>query len=92
MLDMAGAEAAAEDAGAPLSDRLLPADAALGGWPSVRVAEVDEARFSGGQEVDCDASGSGLTRVYGANGRFLGIGESDGSGHVAPRRIFMLGT
>lgn len=90
MLDMAGAEAAAEDTGAPLTERLLPADAALAGWPSVQVAESDEPRFSGGQAVVCEAEEGGLTRVYGAAGRFLGIGETDGTGSVAPRRIFLL--
>ena len=90
MLDMAGAVAAAEAAGTGLTDHLLPADAALDGWPTVAVASADEDRFSGGQEVECDGGEGGLTRVYGASGRFLGIGESDGRGRVAPRRIFML--
>ena len=92
MLDLAGAEAAANDEGAPLKERLMPADAALTGWPEVRVAAADETRFCGGQAVACDGSAEGLARVYGARGHFLGIGESDGAGRVAPRRIFMLET
>ena len=92
MLDMAGAEAAAEDGSEPLANRLLPADAALDGWQAVAVAVEDEQRFSGGQMVDCGGALAGLTRVYGAGGQFLGIGEADGSGRVAPRRIFMLET
>jgi tRNA pseudouridine55 synthase len=89
MLDMASAEAVAGDDPDALRERLLPADEALAGWPECRVAAGDQARFSGGQAVACDAVGSGLARVYGPDRRFLGIGELQGAGLVAPRRIFL---
>lgn len=89
MLDMASAEAVAGDGPDALRERLLPADEALAGWPECRVAAGDQAKFSGGQAVACDGSGSGLARVYGPDRRFLGIGELQGAGLVAPRRIFL---
>ncbi len=90
MLDMTGAERAAESGPTELRERLMPADTALTGWPACYVAAGDEDRFSGGQQVACDSAGSGLIKVYGAGGRFLGVGELVDGGTVAPRRIFML--
>ena len=89
MLDMQGAEAAAVDGPEALRNRLMPADAALADWPSCRVAPGDEARFCGGQQVAGSGAEAGLTRVYDASGRFLGIGELTGMGSVAPKRIFL---
>jgi tRNA pseudouridine55 synthase len=89
MLDLRGAEAAAETDLAGFRASLLPADEALAGWPSCRVSESDGARFSGGQVVDCDSRETGLARVYVDQGRFLGIGELGGDGKVAPKRIFL---
>ncbi|MCH8117125.1 MAG: tRNA pseudouridine(55) synthase TruB, partial [Proteobacteria bacterium] len=31
---------------------------------------------------------AGLCRVYGGGGRFLGVGERDNDGRLAPRRVF----
>lgn len=90
MVDMAGAEQAALAGLAELRESLIPADAALAAWPACQVADSDVERFSGGQVVACDGTGSGLVKVYGAGDRFLGVGELDGSGQVAPKRIFML--
>lgn len=90
MVDMAGAEQAALAGLAELRESLIPADAALAAWQACRVADSDVERFSGGQVVACDVTGSGLVKVYGAGDRFLGVGELDGSGQVAPKRIFML--
>jgi len=85
MLDMSGAEAA--DPGA-LRERLLPADAALATWPACRIAPSEAERFCGGQAVRCDDRGEGLIRVYGAGDSFLGVGELQRDGTVAPKRIF----
>jgi tRNA pseudouridine55 synthase len=90
MLDMTGAEQAAEEGPSALREQLLPADVALAHWPTCHVADSDQERFSGGQQVACDETGSGLIRVYGAGERFLGVGELMDGGRVAPRRIFML--
>ena len=89
MLDLGGAEKAAESGPEPLRERLIPVDAALGDWAACQVAEADCERFCGGQAVPSDAAGEGLVRVYGPGDRFLGIGEPTGDGRVAPRRIFL---
>ena len=72
-----------------LRDSLLPADEALAGWPACEVAKADADRFSGGQQVPGGGDDTGLARVYAADGRFLGIGERQGDGTVAPKRIFL---
>ena len=89
MLDLSGAEKVAESGPDELRRRLIPADAALDGWPDCQVAGDDTDRFCGGQPVPCTGAGSGLVRVYGPGDRFLGIGELTGEGMVAPRRIFL---
>lgn len=90
MLDMSGAEQAAEAGPAELRERLLPADAALPDWPECQITEADGERFCGGQAVASGIEGGGLVKVYGAERRFLGIGELAGEGMLAPKRIFML--
>ncbi len=91
MVDLKTLEKAAEEDPEGLRERLMPADAALGDWPSCGVGEVDEARFCAGQAVRCDVDGKGLTLVYGPGKRFLGIGELGEDGSVAPKRIFLSG-
>ena len=87
--DLEKLEKAAEVDPDGLKERLVPADVALGDWPSCRVDETEEARFRGGQAVRCDVDGEGLTRVYGPGKQFLGIGELGNDGTVAPKRIFL---
>jgi tRNA pseudouridine55 synthase len=90
MLELRDAEQAAAVGPEGLKSMLIPADQALPGWPECRVLAADEERFCGGQIVACDGQESGLVRVYGAGGRFLGIGERSGTaGTVAPKRIFL---
>jgi tRNA pseudouridine55 synthase len=89
MMDLRRAEAAASEDLEALRDSLLPADEALAGWPACEVAEADADRFSGGQAVTGGGEDTGLARVYAADGRFLGIGERQGDGTVAPKRIFL---
>lgn len=88
MVDMSGAERAAESGPEELRERLLPADAALTGWREFRLDKADGLRFCGGQAVACDIDGVDLVKVYSADNCFLGIGELTGEGLVAPRRIF----
>ncbi len=88
MLDMSGAEKAAEEGPEALRARLLPADAALTGWIECQLDAVDVERFCGGQAVSSRAAGEGLVKVYGPDACFLGIGELSADGSVAPKRIF----
>ncbi|MGI9263197.1 MAG: tRNA pseudouridine(55) synthase TruB [Woeseiaceae bacterium] len=89
MLDLSSAEKEAQDGPDTLREQLMSADQALSDWSACTLAEGDNDRFSGGQTVPCDVSGEGLTRVYGIDGRFLGIGDLTGAGTVAPKRIFL---
>lgn len=90
MLELGDAEDAAAVGPEHLKSMLIPADQALTGWPTCHVPAADEDRFCGGQIVACDEQGTGLVRVYGESGRFLGIGELSGAaGRVAPKRIFL---
>jgi tRNA pseudouridine55 synthase len=65
---------------------LLGADVALGHWPSVHLDAATESRFTHGQSVAIDAT-AGRLKVYGATGRFLGLGEWD-EGVLSPKRLF----
>ncbi|MBT8090946.1 MAG: tRNA pseudouridine(55) synthase TruB [Gammaproteobacteria bacterium] len=90
MLDLAAIEALAEDGQHSLRERLLPPDAALADFPPVSLDESAAVRFSGGQVVAVvEQSRTGLARVYGADQRFLGVGEFAANGQLAPRRIFL---
>jgi tRNA pseudouridine55 synthase len=74
-----------------LRRHLLPADSALNGWPEVSLKADDAARFCGGQRVRPDRSVGGLVglvRVYRENRQFLGVGELQNEGWVAPKRVF----
>ncbi|MBT8078496.1 MAG: tRNA pseudouridine(55) synthase TruB [Gammaproteobacteria bacterium] len=95
MLDLRGAEEIAESGIDALRSRLIPADAALSGWPSIALTAADVSRFCGGQAVNAELppgqEPGRLLRVYGPDDRFLGIGEGLAGSLVAPRRIFRLG-
>jgi tRNA pseudouridine55 synthase len=69
-----------------LDTLLLPADVALSHWPAVHLDALLESRFVHGQSVSVEAM-TGAVRVYGATGRFLGLGECH-SGIVVPKRLF----
>ncbi len=67
---------------------LLPPDQALLHLPEVQLDSIQSGRLSQGQKLaaiqNCPP---GLVRVYDAIG-FIGIGESDGDGHLKARRLF----
>jgi tRNA pseudouridine55 synthase len=69
---------------------LLPADAALGGLPLVRLSESGGFYMRQGQPVLVpNAPCSGMVRVALDSGEFLGIGEILDDGRVAPRRLIV---
>lgn len=89
MVSMAQLEAALEADGPQALDAfLLPIDSALDNWPAVRMS-ADTAFYLGqGQPVMVpNAPVSGYVRLYDANERFVGVGEIDDDGKVAPRRL-----
>jgi tRNA pseudouridine55 synthase len=68
---------------------LLPPDALLQTLPPVHLDDEASLRFLHGNPVDMPVSevlSPGKCRVYGDN-RFLGLGESESSGKVKPRRL-----
>lgn len=89
MLDMAAVEdLAAQDIEA-LRAKLLPPDVALASMQMVSISAAEAANFSAGQSVEIAAAqASGLTRVYGAGRKFIGVGEVTCDGQLAPRRVF----
>ena len=87
MVELAAVEAQAEQDREGLRASLLPPDRALAGLPAAEVS--DGASFRAGQAVPAAAGGvTGLVRVYGQGGDFLGVGEFSGDGMLAPRRVF----
>lgn len=88
MIDLSRVRSLAESGPEGLREALLPVDTALMGWPEVAVADAAEAGFGNGQNVRVEAAETGLVRVYGAGGRFLGVGEIVADGRLAPRRVF----
>ncbi|MGH8299447.1 MAG: tRNA pseudouridine(55) synthase TruB [Steroidobacteraceae bacterium] len=77
---------ACEEGTAP---RVLPADLPLAYLPAAGLEAWQADRIGHGQEVVlvC-APPAGRVRLYDAERRFLGIGQSDGRGKIRPRRLF----
>ncbi len=89
MLDMAAVEGLAAQDVAALREKLLPPDAALASLTMVSVSAAEAEKFSDGQSIQVATSqAAGLTRVYGAGQKFIGVGEVAGDGQLAPRRVF----
>lgn len=91
---MYGLEALAELAqqGTPALDAvLLPVDRALQHLPPVELDAAGRQRLMQGQAVRCGGSlAVGLrVRLYGPSGCFLGTGEIEHPGEVAPKRLFL---
>lgn len=89
MLDMATVEGLAAQDIEALRAKLLPPDVALASMQMVSISAAEAANFSAGQPVKIAAAqASGLTRVYGAGRKFIGVGEVTCDGQLAPRRVF----
>ncbi len=67
---------------------LLPLDTALGDWPEVRLNEDSAYYLKMGQPVLVPkAPTEGWVRLYDAKGGFIGVGEVEDDGRIAPRRL-----
>lgn len=72
-----------------LDDRLLPIESALTGWPGVQVSSNDAFYVRQGQAVQVPhAPTSGWVRIYEDGEQFLGMGQIQDDGKVAPKRLF----
>ncbi|MDH4765828.1 tRNA pseudouridine55 synthase [Pseudomonas oryzihabitans] len=78
----------AEGGSAALDRFLLPVDSGLEHWPLVQLTQHSAYYWLHGQPVRAaNAPKFGLMRVQDDQGRFIGIGEIDDEGQVAPRRL-----
>jgi tRNA pseudouridine55 synthase len=74
------------------SVRLLPTDLLVRPLPSVELPDEGARALQLGQSVQPrDGCPTGLVRVYGRGGRFLGVGEGVPGGRLAPRRLLATG-
>ncbi len=72
-----------------LDDVLMPVSSALAHWPVVTLGGADVAAAKQGRAVAGGAgAANGWVRIVSASGDFLGLGEIDGTGTLAPRRMF----
>lgn len=85
-------EIAAEQGEAGLDARLLPLDSALGDWPEVRLSDDAAHYLRMGQAVLVPkAPTEGWVRLYDARRGFIGVGEVEDDGRIAPRRLMTTG-
>lgn len=79
-------EAAASGA---LAAALLPVDAGLAGWPRRELSAAESRSLQAGRALSLDdsAGGVGPCRVYGPEGRFLGVADASPAGVLTARRL-----
>jgi tRNA pseudouridine55 synthase len=88
MVTMAQVEAAAAVGPEALDALLLPIDSALGGWPAVRLSADAAYYLKQGQPVLVPkAPTEGWVRLYDVDQSFIGLGEVEDDGRIAPRRL-----
>ena len=88
MVGMDTLQARAEEGFAALDSLLLPIESALGGWPQVRLSADATFYLRQGQPVVVPkAPTGGWVRLYSDSGQFMGVGEIQDDGRVAPRRL-----
>jgi tRNA pseudouridine55 synthase len=90
MRTFAEVEAAAEQGPVALERLLLPAEAALEGWPAARLGAVETAKLVQGQAVAADAAlPCGHVKVYAESGQLIAIGLVTAERRLAPMRVFI---
>ncbi|HET8731283.1 MAG TPA: tRNA pseudouridine(55) synthase TruB [Moraxellaceae bacterium] len=89
MVTLEQLEATLADGGQPALDALLlPAWAGLADWPRVELSENAAYYLLQGQAVRvAGAPAGGSVLLFEVGGRFLGIGQMDEEGRVAPKRL-----
>ncbi len=89
MVTLEQISALAEDRGA-LDKLLIPADTALERFPAVELTADEAFYLRRGHPVGHASQGlSGLVRIYDQEARFMGIGEIQPEGAIAPKRLFV---
>ncbi|HID46437.1 MAG TPA: tRNA pseudouridine(55) synthase TruB [Chromatiaceae bacterium] len=89
MVSMEALQLVAEEEGLHgLDQLLLPLDSGLNHWPAVHLGADSSFYIRQGQPVLVPkAPTEGFVRIYGADEKFIGVGEIDDDGRVAPRRL-----
>jgi tRNA pseudouridine55 synthase len=83
-------ETAAAGGTAALDRLLLPADAALEGWPVAYLTPAEAARLAQGQAVPADSGlPTGRVRIYAASGLLIAIGLVTPERLLMPTRVFI---
>ena len=67
---------------------LLPVEAGMASWPSVRVNDAQAQRLGRGQGLRGPYRPAGQVAVLDEHGRGLGLGEVDADGRLRPSRLF----
>lgn len=81
-------EASAESGLGALDELLLPVESALADWPEVRLSSDAAYYLRMGQPVLVPrAPTDGWVRLYAGEGDFLGVGQIQDDGKVAPKRL-----
>lgn len=92
LVGMQQLENAAEQGFAAMDDLLLPLDSALEHWPAVRLSADAAFYLKKGQPVLVPkAPTEGWVRLYESEHKFIGIGEVEDDGRIAPRRLLIGG-
>ncbi len=88
MVDMAAVESAAGQGTEALDRLLLPAESAIADWPEVRLTADAAFYLRQGQAVLVpQAPTEGWVRLYAEQTRFIGVGQIQDDGKVAPKRL-----
>ncbi len=88
MVDMAAVESAAGQGTEALDRLLLPAESAIADWPEVRLTADAAFYLRQGQAVLVpQAPTEGWVRLYADKTRFIGVGQIQDDGKVAPKRL-----
>ena len=90
MVELATVESMAAQGPQALDASLLPMEAAVSGWPSVRLPEGVAFYLLKGQPVQVPHSPTeGWVRIHTERAGFIGVGEVLDDGRIAPRRLFV---
>ncbi|MEE7547556.1 tRNA pseudouridine(55) synthase TruB, partial [Xanthomonas sp. Kuri4-1] len=76
------------EAGTEAATLLLPLAAGLADFPRIVLDDEPARRFRMGQRLRDPAFPPGQVAVFGADGQPSGLGTVDGSGLLAPQRLF----
>ena len=92
MVELAAVESMAAEGVRELDASLQPMEAAVSGWPTVRLPEGVAFYLVKGQPVQVPHSPTeGWVRIHTERAGFIGVGEVLDDGRIAPRRLFVRG-